>query len=52
VLINAGLVISILPVPNPVRVLVSILVLRAFAAFLSLLATAVVYAVRARRAAA
>jgi len=51
VLINVGLVVSLLPLPNPVRVLVSILVLGAFAAFLPLLATAVVYAVRARHAA-
>ena len=51
VLINVGLVVSLLPLPNPVRVLVSILVLGALAAFLPLLATAVVYAVRARHAA-
>ena len=51
VLINVGLVVSILPLPNPVRVLVSILVLGAFTTFLPLLATAVLYAVSARRAA-
>ena len=51
VLINVGLVVSLLPLPNPVRVLVSVLVLGALAAFLPLLATAVVYAVRARHAA-
>jgi len=51
VLINVGLVVSLLPLPNPVRVLVSVLVLGAFAAFLPLLATAVLYAVSARRAA-
>lgn len=50
-LINVGLVVSLLPLPNPVRVLVSVLVLGAFAAFLPLLATAVLYAVSARRAA-
>ena len=51
VLINVGLVVSLLPLPNPVRVIVSVLVLGAFAAFLPLLATAVLYAVSARRAA-
>ncbi len=51
VLINVGLVVSLLPLPNPARVLVSVLVLGAFAAFLPLLATAVLYAVSARRAA-
>ena len=51
VLINVGLVVSLLPLPSPVRVLVSVLVLGAFAAFLPLLATAVLYAVGARRAA-
>jgi nitrite reductase (NO-forming) len=51
VLINVGLVVSILPLPNPVRVLVSVLVLGAFTTFLPLLATAVLYAVSARRAA-
>ncbi|HEY8883425.1 MAG TPA: copper oxidase, partial [Dermatophilaceae bacterium] len=51
VLINVGLVVSLLPLPSPVRVLVSVLVLGAFAAFLPLLATAVLYAVSARRAA-
>jgi len=51
VLINVGLVVCILPVPSLVRVLVSILVLGAFAAFLPLLVTAVLYARRAKRAA-
>lgn len=50
-LINVGLVVSLLPLPGPVRVLVSVLVLGTFAAFLPLLATAVRYAVSARRAA-
>ena len=50
-LINVGLVVSLLPLPDPLRVIVSVLVLGAFAAFLPLLATAVLYAVRARRAA-
>jgi len=49
VLINAGLMICVLPVPSLVRVLVSMLVLGGFAAFLPLLATTVVYAVRAKR---
>jgi nitrite reductase (NO-forming) len=51
VLINIGLVVCILPVPSLVLVLVSILVLGAFAAFLPLLVTAVLYARRAKRAA-
>ena len=50
-LINVGLVVCVLPVPSLVRVLVSILVLGAFAAFLPLLVTAVLYAVRAKSAA-
>ena len=50
VLINFGLVVCILPVPHLVRVLISILVLGAFAAFLPLLATALLYAERAKRA--
>jgi len=50
VLINFGLVVCILPVPHLVRVLISILVLGAFAAFLLLLATALLYAERAKRA--
>ena len=48
VLINAGLVVCVLPVPSQVRLLVGALVLGAFAAFLPLLVAAVVYAVRAR----
>ena len=51
VLINLGLVVCILPVPSLVRVLVSMLVLGAFAAFLPLLVSAVLYARRAKRAA-
>jgi nitrite reductase (NO-forming) len=51
VLINAGLVIYVLPVPPLVRSLVSVLVLGAFAAFLPLLVTSVRYALRAKRAA-
>ncbi|MBE3076673.1 MAG: hypothetical protein IMZ75_17370 [Actinobacteria bacterium] len=51
VLINVGLVVFVLPVPGRVRFLVSVLVLGAFAAFLPLLVSAVLYAVRARRAA-
>jgi nitrite reductase (NO-forming) len=51
VLINVGLVVCILPVPSLVLVLVSILVLGAFAAFLPLLVTALLYARRAKRAA-
>ncbi|MHB8274294.1 MAG: multicopper oxidase domain-containing protein [Dermatophilaceae bacterium] len=50
-LINVGLVVCVLPVPSLVRVLVSMLVLGAFAAFLPLLGTAVLYALRGRRAA-
>ena len=50
VLINLGLVVCILPVPSLVRVLVSMLVLGAFAAFLPLLVSAVLYAQRAKRA--
>lgn len=50
VLINAGLVAGILPVPSPVRWLASVLVLGAFASFLPLLASTVLYAVRAKRA--
>jgi nitrite reductase (NO-forming) len=50
VLINAGLLVSVLPVPGQVRLLVSILVLCAFAAFLPLLILAVLYAVRAKHA--
>jgi len=53
VLINAGLLVwvvaAVLPVPSQVRVPVSVLVLSAFAAFLPLLVSAVLYAVRAKR---
>jgi len=49
VLVNAGLVAGILPVPSPVRWMVWVLVLGAFASFLPLLASAVSYAVRAKR---
>ena len=48
-LINLGLVVCVLPVPSLVRVLVSMLVLGAFAAFLPLLVIAVLYARRAKR---
>ena len=51
VLINVGLVVYVLPVPSLVRVLVSMLVLGAFAAFLPLLVSAVLYARGAKRAA-
>jgi nitrite reductase (NO-forming) len=50
VLINVGLVVCVLPVPTFVRVLISMLVLGAFAAFLPLLVSAVLYALRAKRA--
>lgn len=50
VLINAGLLICVLPVPGQVRLLVSVLVVSAFAAFLPLLVLAVLYAVRAKHA--
>ncbi len=49
VLINAGLMICVLPVPSLVRLLVSVLVVGAFAAFLPLLVFAVLHAVRAKR---
>ena len=49
VLINVGLVVCLLPVPSLVRVLVSMLVLLAYAAFLPLLVSAVSYALRAKR---
>jgi len=49
VLINIGLLICVLPVPSQVRLLVSALVLGAFAAFLPLLVVAVLHAVRAKR---
>jgi nitrite reductase (NO-forming) len=48
-LINAGLLASILPLPSQVRLLVWILVLGAFASFLPILGTAVLYAVKAKR---
>ena len=51
VLINVGLAVCVLPVPGLVRVLVSVLVVGAFAAFLPLLVAAVRYALRAKRAA-
>jgi nitrite reductase (NO-forming) len=51
VLINVGLMVCVLPVPSLVRVLVSVLVLGALAAFLPLLVSAVLYALRAKRAA-
>ena len=50
VLINLGLLVAVLPVPPLVRVLVSMLVLGAFAAFLPLLVGAVLYARRAKSA--
>jgi len=49
VLINAGLVVCVLPVPSLVRVLVSMLVLGGFAAFLPLLVSAVRYSRQAKR---
>lgn len=49
VLINAGLLVCVLPVPGQVRLVVSVLVLGTFAAFLPLLACAVFYAVGAKR---
>jgi nitrite reductase (NO-forming) len=48
VLINVGLLVYVLPVPSGVGVMVSILVLSAFAAFLPLLVNAVRYALRAK----
>jgi nitrite reductase (NO-forming) len=50
VLINAGLLVAVLPVPSQVRILTALLVLCAFAAFLPLLILAVLYAVRAKHA--
>jgi nitrite reductase (NO-forming) len=47
-LINVGLVVLVLPVPSLVRILVSMLVIGAFAAFLPLLVSAVLYARRAK----
>jgi nitrite reductase (NO-forming) len=49
VLINVGLLVAVLPVPDQVRRLVLVVVLGAFAAFLPLLVIAVLFAVRARR---
>jgi nitrite reductase (NO-forming) len=48
-LINAGLLVSILPLPSQVQLLVSILLLGAFASFLPILGNAVLYAVKAKR---
>src|SRR5450631_3186913 len=50
VLVNAGLLVAVLPVPGQVRLLTALLVLCAFAAFLLLLILAVLYAVRAKHA--
>jgi nitrite reductase (NO-forming) len=50
VLINVGLLVCVFPVPSQVRLLVSMLVLGAFAAFLPLLILAVLYAVQAKEA--
>jgi nitrite reductase (NO-forming) len=49
VLINVGLLVWVLPVPSRVSVLVSVLVLGAFATFLPLLCCAVLYARRVKR---
>jgi nitrite reductase (NO-forming) len=49
--VNAGLVVCLLPVPGEVRMLVAALVLAAFAAFVPLLVSAVLYAIRAKRVA-
>jgi nitrite reductase (NO-forming) len=48
VLINVGLVVCVLPFPDQVRLLAGALVLGGFAAFLPLLVSAVLYAVRAK----
>jgi nitrite reductase (NO-forming) len=48
VVINVGLVVCVLPVPGQLRLLAGALVLGAFAAFLPLLISAVLYAVRAK----
>jgi len=48
-LINVGLLVCVLPLPSSVRLLVSVLVVGAFASFLPLLGAAVLYAVRAKR---
>jgi nitrite reductase (NO-forming) len=50
VLVNVGLLVAVLPVPSQVRLLVSVLVVCAFAAFLPLLIFAVLYALRAKHA--
>ena len=50
VLVNAGLLVAVLPVPSQVRLLTALLALCAFAAFLPLLILAVLYAVRAKHA--
>jgi nitrite reductase (NO-forming) len=50
VLVNVGLLVCVLPVSDQVRRLFSVLVVGAFAAFLPLLVTAVLYAVRAKAA--
>jgi nitrite reductase (NO-forming) len=51
VLVNLGLMVAVLPVPGPVRFLVSVLVLGGFASFLPLLLSAVLYARQAKRVA-
>ncbi|MDQ1538369.1 MAG: hypothetical protein QOE58_2762 [Actinomycetota bacterium] len=51
VLVNVGLVVCLLPVPSLVRVLVSMLALAGFAAFLPLLVSAVLYSRTAKGAA-
>ena len=48
IVINVGLVVCVLPVPDQVRLLAGALVLVAFAAFLPLLICTVLYAVRAK----
>jgi nitrite reductase (NO-forming) len=50
ILINLGLLVCVLPVPSLARALGAAVVLGAFATFLPLLVSAVLYAVRARRA--
>jgi len=50
-LVNVGLVVCVLPVPSLARLLASAVVLGAFAAFLPLLVSAVLYALRTKRAA-
>jgi nitrite reductase (NO-forming) len=51
VTINVGLVAAVLPTAGLMRILISLLVLGAFAAFLPLVASAVRYALQAKRAA-